>query len=368
MRIRWLACVCLVGLAAGCLDVADGRARRDERVGRASYGGATVAVADGLAAVRELGAAGVRLWAQAPALDVQLTLPAGATTFVIVVENALHDAALSLAAGADPAVTVTADARPVPTEGHWTLTLPAAAARTVALRLAPPDENAMGAWRFAAFADVQEKIDQVQDIYRRMAEDPSIRFVLMSGDLTSRGSTSELERFQREMKSLPIPIYATLGNHELGTRDDLFHDYFGRGNFRFTFRGAQFTLLDSASATLAPAAYDWLYGWLAEGMNRDHFVFMHIPPLDPAGTRAGAFASRLEANRLLSLLANGRVDLTIYGHVHSYYAFSNAGIPAYITGGGGAIPERLDGIGRHFLVIDVDPALSKPTVGLVRVD
>lgn len=41
------------------------------------------------------------------------------------------------------------------------------------------------------------------------------------------------------------------------------------------------------------------------------------------------------------------VDLTVHGHVHSYYAFANAGIPAFITGGGGAIPERFDAIGRQ---------------------
>jgi 3',5'-cyclic AMP phosphodiesterase CpdA len=316
--------------------------------------------------VRDLGASGVRLWAQAPALDVSLALPADTTTFDVVIENSLSDATLTPTPGT--AATVTAAPRAVPTEGRWTLSLPPGPAATVRLRLAPPDADAPGRWRFAAFADVQEKIDDVQDIYRRMNQDPSIRFVVMSGDLTSRGSQGELERFQREMKTLAIPIFATLGNHELGTRDDLFHDYFGRGNFRFTFRGAQFTLLDSASATLAPTVYDWLYGWLAEGQDRPHFVFMHIPPLDPAGTRAGAFASRLEANRLLSLLAGGGVDLTIYGHVHSYYAYSNAGIPAFITGGGGAIPEQLDGIGRHFLIIDVDPASQQTSVGLVRVD
>jgi predicted phosphodiesterase len=363
--MRLLSCVCLLALGAGCLEVADGRARRDARVGQASAAGATVTVREGLAAVRALNAGGVGLWAQAPALDVELTVPPGATTFDVVVENILRDAMLTVEG---PEVVATVERRLVPTEGHWTLALPATAARTLRLRLTPTDDGVIGPWRFAAFADVQEKIGEVQDIYTRMNEDSTIRFVVMSGDLTSRGTVAELERFQREMKTLNVPIYATLGNHELGTRDDLFHDYFGRGNFRFTFRGAQFTLLDSASATIAPAAYDWLYGWLAEGLDRPHYVFMHIPPLDPAGTRAGAFASRLEANRLLSLLAGGRVDLTIYGHVHSYYAYSNAGIPAYITGGGGAIPEQLDGIGRHYLVVDVDPTTQHTTVGLVRVD
>jgi hypothetical protein len=67
-------------------------------------------------------------------------------------------------------------------------------------------------------------------------------------------------------------------------------------------------------------------------------------------------------------LAGGHVDLTLYGHIHSYYPFSNAGIPAYISGGGGAIPERFDGIGRHYLTIDVDPARGVLQTAVVRID
>ena len=112
----------------------------------------------------------------------------------------------------------------------------------------------------------------------------------------------------------------------------------------------------------------WLDDWLALGRSQLHIVSMHIAPLDPVGTRSGSFASRNEANKLLAKLADGRVDLTLYGHIHSYYAFSNAGIPAHIAGGGGAIPERMDGIGRHFLAIDVDPTTQATIVGVVRVD
>jgi 3',5'-cyclic-AMP phosphodiesterase len=95
---------------------------------------------------------------------------------------------------------------------------------------------------------------------------------------------------------------------------------------------------------------------------------MHIPPLDPVGTRNGGFASRAEAARVLAMFAGGAVDLTLYGHIHSYYAFWNAGIPAHISGGGGAIPERFDGIGRHFLAIDADPAAAELETRVVRVD
>jgi 3',5'-cyclic AMP phosphodiesterase CpdA len=251
-----------------------------------------------------------------------------------------------------------------PTERRWTFTPTAA----MTLRVAPPDADLIGPFSFAVLADVQEAIDEVQDIYRLMAADPTIRFVVFNGDLTRWGNTEELERFQRELQSLPVPLFATLGNHELGSSPPAFHTLFGRGSFRYVYRGVQFTMLDSASATIAPLTYSRLEGWLAEGRDRVHVVGMHIPPIDPVGTRNGAFASRAEAARLLAMLAGGGVDLTLYGHIHSYYSFWNAGIPAYISGGGGAIPERFDGIGRHFLVVDTGGAEKEVKVRVVRVD
>jgi 3',5'-cyclic AMP phosphodiesterase CpdA len=95
---------------------------------------------------------------------------------------------------------------------------------------------------------------------------------------------------------------------------------------------------------------------------------MHIPPLDPVGVRNGAFANRNEAAKLLARLAGGNVDLTLYGHIHSYYRFDNAGIDAHISGGGGAIPERFDDVGRHYLVVTVDASTGIGARELVRID
>jgi 3',5'-cyclic AMP phosphodiesterase CpdA len=217
-------------------------------------------------------------------------------------------------------------------------------------------------------SDIQEAIDRLQDIHRKINLDPSIRFLLGAGDLTERGHVDELSRYQEELRTLSVPYYTTLGNHELGENPTLFHDWFGRGNFHFGFRGVEFTLLDSASATIDPMVYDWLDGWLSAGSDRVHLVAMHIPPLDPIGVRGGGFASRNEAAKLLTRLANGHVDLTLYGHIHSYYEFENAGIAAHISGGGGAIPERFDGVGRHFLVVDVSAERGVESVEVVRVD
>jgi len=351
------------------MDVADGRARRDAEMGTAEAAGISIHVDRGLARVASIAPSGVQLWLQAPIIDFQLTLPSAAPPVEIIADNAAWNAVLAATTpvtglAIDPVAT---PAVPIPKQARWIVTPPAEGG-TFAFRISPADADAGGPFRFAVYGDVQEAIDSVQDIYRRMAEDPTIRFALIVGDLTEQGSVTELERFKRELGGLPFPAYATLGNHELGNRDDLFHDHYGRGNLSFVFRNVQFTLLDTASATLSPMVYDWLSDWLIEGIDRPHFTFCHIPPLDPSGTRNGAFASRGEANKLLSLLASANVDATFYGHLHTFDAFSNAGIPAYISGGGGAIPERLDGIGRHFLAVDVDPDRQLSQVAVVRVD
>ncbi|HEU4410954.1 MAG TPA: metallophosphoesterase [Polyangiaceae bacterium] len=360
------AALALAAAGPACLDVAEGRAERDLTIGRAEAGGVRFEVEGGNAAVRLAGPGRLALWAGAPAFTVRASAGAGGA-LRLSVENALPDLALAARGERGGAIAVRREAPGlVPTERAWTLELPAGEAAT--LSLAPPDAADESPYRFAVFADVQERIDEVQDIYAKMNEDPSIRFALISGDLTDQGSRPELERFQREMKSLNFPCYSTLGNHELGTDDALYQEYFGRANHSFAFRGVRFTLLDSASATIAAPVYDWLGGWLAGGAGGAHVVAMHIPPLDPIGGRNGGFANRAEANKLLTRLADGGVDLTFYGHVHSYYAYSNAGIPAYVTGGGGAIPERLDGVGRHFLTVDIDPRAQRSQVALVRVD
>lgn len=346
----------LLLLLTGCLDVADLRALRDLEVGRASSAAVTVEIVEGHGAVRRIEGTDVAVWANAPTLEIVLQ-PTSTEPVTLTIENILADATL------EGDVPITETNRRGPTEVTWTI---AAAGRTV-VRLTTADRDDLTPWRFAVFADVQDAIDEVQDIYT-LLDQQGARFALIAGDLTERGTEEQLQEFQAEMKSLAIPAFATLGNHELGDDDELFHDYFGRGTSSFTFRGVRFTFVDSASATIAPLTEDMLVPWLDRPEDLLHVATMHIPPHDPIGIRNGAFASRAEASRLLQRLADGGVDTTFYGHVHSYYAFDNAGMPAFITGGGGAIPERMDGIGRHFLTVDAMPRARRLRTGLVRVD
>lgn len=365
LRTTRASCVglaCVAG-ASACLDVGEERARVDARVGSAQVAGLEVHVKLGAAAVASVSRESLQLWATAPSLEIELHA-AEPGPLTLRLQNAMPDGEIAANAGA-AALEVVMRSRSGPTDVTYSIELPEG---DTTLRFAAPDAAEQAPFRYAVFADVQEAIDQVQDIYGRMNSTPQLRFVLMSGDLTERGTEAQLRRFQRELRTLEVPCFSTLGNHELGASEDNYHRLFGRGSHHFVFKGAHFTLLDDASATLAPQVYEWLDGWLQEGREAFHSVYMHLPPLDVSGIRNGAFASRAEADLLLSKLARAEVDLTVYGHVHTYDAYTNAGIPAFITGGGGAIPERFDHIGRHFLVVNVDPEAQQLETAIVHVD
>jgi Icc protein len=366
---RWSYRVTLAGfvIAIGCLHPAEERASRDLAVGSAETSTASLVVEGGLAAIRSFTDHDARLWAQAPTLRIHArSTSANATNeLTLTVDNCLPDAVLTAVGDSGAPVDAVPQTADRPTQKRATFQLPPNASLTIDLR--PPDADQPGPFRFAVLSDIQEAIDRVQDIYSRMNQDPELRFVVSAGDLTDGGKPEEMDRFQRELQSLRVPFYATSGNHDIASDDSTFREWFGRGSFHFSYRSVHFTLLDSASATIDPTTYGWLEGWLDDARDAVHVVAMHVPPLDPVGERNASFASRAEAAKLLATVARGNVDLLLYGHIHAYYAFANAGIPAYVSGGGGAHPERMTGIGRHYLTVDVDPQRVLAT-SLVRVD
>jgi len=362
VRAGWYSAAVACGVPMGCTRPSEERAHQDMQVGRAAVEALDVAVADGLAVIRALDAENISLWASAPRIElsVRFNTPPPETLWLDV-DNCMPGAVL--------------DAGDVPVfesrqEGKRCVFRvgPFASPEPVLLGLAPPGTDAASPFRFGVMSDIQEALDRVQDIYRVVNREPGLDFMLSAGDLTEHGTSAELEQFEAELEGLTIPYFTTLGNHELRESPCLFQDYFGRGSSSFEYRGARFTLIDSASATVDPIVMGWLDDWLVRGAERLHVVAMHVPPRDPIGLREVAFASRNEASRLLARLAGGAVDLTLYGHIHSYYRFENAGIPAYISGGGGSRQERFDDIGRHFLVVAADPLASTTSVRVVRVD
>lgn len=354
-------------VSPGCVRPAEERAERDKAVGDVDIGDTHIEVDGGLAAVQRTDDGELDLWAQAPVFDLRFDSGDDAPgEWEITVQNAMPDADITALDADDDRIEVLDRRQPDDTTVTWRVAVPPS--ETTRLRVAPPDADEAESYEFAVLSDVQDEVSDVDDFWEDMNANESLRFVVSTGDLTQFGSLRELANFRESLDELHIPFYTTMGNHELGEAADRgFHELFGRVNFQFEFKQTYFTFLDSASSTIDPLAYDWLDDWVERADDDVHVFLTHIPPLDPVGIRNGAFRSRNEAQKLLNMLTKGGADLGLYGHIHSYYAETNGDIPIYISGGGGALPERFDGIGRHYLTVEAAPNDEIRQVGLVRI-
>jgi predicted phosphodiesterase len=300
--------------------------RRDRQVGERETPEQTVMVRDRTAAVRSSASERIELWAQAPGLELSLTRSVGPLRLDIF--NCPRDSVLVWSGGSVVAARV---------DDHLAscrFDLPAVGSETV--RVGPPDRELDAPFVFAVLSDVQRAINEVHEVFERMNQDPELRFVVSTGDLVNTGALDELQHFQRELERLSVPFYSTVGNHEMGADAHAWHDLFGPFNVHFGFKGVRFSLVDSGNATIDPHVYDWLDGWLDAARDQVHVVLTHVPPLDPVGLRGGGFRNRKEGAKLMQKLADGRADALFLGHIHSFYAFSAAGVSTYISGGGGA--------------------------------
>jgi 3',5'-cyclic AMP phosphodiesterase CpdA len=337
--------------AAACIRPGEERARDELDIGAAAIADADVAVAGGLAAVRALADHRLELWAQAPVLDVRLTLlDTAAGDWTITIRNATPDAVLTT--GGQAHARAPGDR---PTVATFRVPLGAGAHQ---LRVAPPDADLPSSFKVAALADIQTALPTVHEVFAAINAVPDLRFVVGMGDLTERGQIEEYELYERQLEQLALPFYTTIGNHELWGDHMRFLGPFGRASFQFQFKGVAFTFADSGDAGLDPLVEEWLDGWLDGARELPHVFLTHMPPVDPLGIRYGSFRSTRDGRRLLSRLVEGDVDLTLYGHIHTLVEYDNAGIPAFISGGGGADPMVLDGIDRHFLVVELAAPLA----------
>jgi Icc protein len=358
MRAGWL----LTAILTGCFLPADERVSLDREVGKAELAGVSLEVAEGRAAVRSFDGQRVELWAQAPVLDLSVHVADGRERpLVLDVLNCMPGTQLT-STDAPPRPGTSIDGRAAGC--HFELSVREGSA----FSLAPPQSVERTGYAFAVLSDVQDAVGRVQDVFARINADPELQFVVSTGDLVETGTRDELVRFQDELRTLRIPLFSTVGNHEMGAPPSHWHALFGPFSVNFAYRGLTFSLIDSGNATIDPALYERLDDWLDAAASGTHVVLTHVPPLDPAGLRGGAFRSRKEAAKLVRKLALGQVDALFLGHIHSYYAFSVGGLPTYISGGGGAIEERFDGIQRHYLKVRASAEHGIEDVAIVRVD
>ncbi|MCP4713968.1 MAG: DNRLRE domain-containing protein, partial [Deltaproteobacteria bacterium] len=143
-------------------------------------------------------------------------------------------------------------------------------------------------------------------------------FVLLSGDLTHRGSVEEYALFKNIMAGLDAPYYCVPGDNDVvdyasqGADLQRYTDQLGEACYAFQYGGVTFIgINNTADLSLDPLQRAWLAGELRNGM--PEVVFAHKPLLDLYSN----FEPFEEAGLLLDLVEYADVAMYLSGHEHA---------------------------------------------------
>lgn len=174
--------------------------------------------------------------------------------------------------------------------------------------------------------------------------DPAPDFVVISGDLTNKGTPENFETFRRHLDGLPAPVVLALGNHD--TRG-AFHDVVlgepERGDAPYdhalVIAGLHIVVLDSSTpgspiGGLDEAQFVWLDRELAAHPDLPKLVVVHHPPA-PVPLPVFDFLNfePADAARLRDALADRNVIGVLSGHVHFDQFTTWRGVPYVVSAG-----------------------------------
>jgi 3',5'-cyclic AMP phosphodiesterase CpdA len=148
--------------------------------------------------------------------------------------------------------------------------------------------------------------------------------VVVTGDLTERGTSDEYAEFRRVMAPLASPYVVLPGNHD--RRDALrgaFPTLPATGSLHHSVETFPIRLIcldslieGSGGGRLGPEQLTWLDRTLAAGPDRPTVVALHHPPF-PTGIDHGDAVGLDDADAFGAVVArHGQVERVIAGHVH----------------------------------------------------
>lgn len=191
-----------------------------------------------------------------------------------------------------------------------------------------------------------------------------VDFLIIAGDLTGSGTSTELNKFRDVMENSGVRYYAVPGNHDVATSpvEENYTRILGPPYQSFHHLNSFFVLIDNSSPDLGfyPAMREWTRQELerARGLDFDHvFAVCHVPPGFPYSRRTALTLSEgVKANdHLVPVLSEGGVDQLFCGHFHAFSQWTQAGLTITITGGAGAplhVSEQSGGY-HHYLLVEI---------------
>jgi predicted phosphodiesterase len=169
-------------------------------------------------------------------------------------------------------------------------------------------------------------LEKIKDV---AAADANIKFIVVTGDITQSGEKKDLEKFITIARSLSIPVYPVIGNHDIYFGNwSVWKDLIGSTTYQVESPDTTLLILDSANANFGLKQLDWLDDRL-KSAKKNTFVFTHANLFTESMNDFQAVADIRERARMLSML-KGRADAVFAGHVHRRIIREAGGVQ-YIT-------------------------------------
>ncbi|MDR2362959.1 MAG: metallophosphoesterase [Spirochaetaceae bacterium] len=151
------------------------------------------------------------------------------------------------------------------------------------------------------------------------------KFVVVTGDITQSGYPEEVRTFLEIAKSLGIPCYPVLGNHDTYFGHwPVWRDLIGSSLYRIDADSATLLILDTANAAFGADQLDWIKKELSTAKPRV-FAFTHANFFVDDLTDRQQFTDIKERAKAISLFT-GRCDVLFSGHVHKRIIRDIAGV------------------------------------------
>ncbi|MFP3040677.1 metallophosphoesterase [Treponema primitia] len=158
---------------------------------------------------------------------------------------------------------------------------------------------------------------------------PDDKFVVVTGDITQNGSRRDVEKFIEIARTLGIPCYPVIGNHDIYFDNwPIWKDLIGSTRYRIDHDTTSLFVLDSANASFGSDQLDWLQDELRSAQSHV-FVFTHANLFVETPADIEQLTDTRERARIISIL-KGRADAMFMGHVHRRIIRKAGGVE-YIT-------------------------------------
>ena len=237
------------------------------------------------------------------------------------------------------------------------------------LKTASPDD-----FMFVVLGDSRDNDDVFKKILTEAAKLKPL-FILHGGDTVNTGTKKRFNHFLDIVDSaIPdIPLFVAMGNHEITHNimseksKKLYQQKIGPLNYSLDLKRLDTKIigLDNSLYELTTSQLYYLEEQLTSA-RKYMFVIMHMPPETQKWKHSHCFSKG--ADRLMQIMAEKKVTVAFFGHLHLYAQDEIEGVKYIITGGAAAPLYTKVPFGdptHHFVVVRVkDGKISTEVIRL----